>query len=351
MRIGMPLEYKGGFTETAERLVEYENVGLDIVFVPEAYSFDAVSQLGYLAAKTSRVRIGSSILNIYSRTPTLLAMTAAGLDYVSGGRFDLGIGASGPQVVEGFHGVRHDANLGRTREIVEICRTVWRRERLEHAGRYYRMPLDVEHGGSGVGKPLKLINHPVRERIPMTLAALGDKSVAMAAELFEGWHPLFFVPEASSRAFGASLSAGLAKRDPALGELDIIAETYLAVTEDENEAEAARQVVREHVALYAGGMGTRGKNFYNDLICRFGFEDVAARVQDLFLDGKRAEAAAAVPHQLVHALALIGSEPQVRERIAAFRAAGVTTLNARPLAPDHERRLRDVALLVEWSAL
>ncbi|MET7337816.1 LLM class F420-dependent oxidoreductase [Nonomuraea sp. NPDC005650] len=350
MRIGMPIEYSGGFTETVERLVEYERAGVDVVFVPEAYTFDSVSQLGYLAAKTDRVRIASSILNIYSRTPALLAMTAAGLDYVSGGRFELGIGASGPQVVEGFHGVRFDGALGRTREIVEICRAVWRREPLTHDGRHYHVPLGPEHGGSGLGKPLKLINRPMRDRVPMTLAALGEKSVALAAELFEGWQPIFYLPEAAQAAFGPALAEGAARRDDGLGPLDIIAQTYVAISEDAAESDAARQVVRDHVALYAGGMGARGKNFYNALIGRFGFEAAAKEVQDLYLDGRKAEAAAAVPDELVAGLALIGTPSEVEERIAAFRQSGATTLNVRPLAVTHEARVRDMALLKEWSS-
>src|ERR1017187_8260102 len=181
MRIGMALNYAGGFTETVEELADYEKAGLDIVFVPEAYSFDAVSQLGYIAAKTDRLQIASGILQIYSRTPTLTAMTAAGLDYVSDGRFVLGIGASGPQVIEDWHGVPYDAPIGRTREVIEICRHVWRRERLEYAGRHYTIPLPPD-AGPGLGKPLKLINHPVRERIPIVIAALGPENVERSEE-------------------------------------------------------------------------------------------------------------------------------------------------------------------------
>lgn len=350
MRIALPIEYRDGFTDTAERVVEYERAGVDVIFVPEAYGNDSVSQLGYLAAKTSTVTIASSILNIYSRTPALLAMTAAGLDHVSRGRFELGIGASGPQVVEGFHGVPFGGALGRTREIVEICRKVWRRERLTHDGRHYHVPLGREHGGSGLGKALKLINHPVRDRVPMTLAALGEKSVALAAELFEGWHPIFYLPEAAKATFGPALADGAARRDGRLGPLDIIAETYVAISEDADELAAARQVVREHVALYVGGMGARGKNFYHTLVSRFGFETAARQVQDLYLDGRRSAAAAAVPDELVAGLALIGAPSRVRERIDAFRESGATTLNARPLAVTYDARVRDMALLKEWSS-
>src|SRR5690606_20957256 len=191
MRIGMGLNYSGGFAETAAEVADLERAGLDIAFVPEAYSFDAVSQLGYLAAKTSTMELASGILQIYTRTPTLTAMTAAGLDFVSDGRFTLGLGASGPQVVESFHGVKYDAPLARTREIIEICRQVWRREKVVHDGAKYQIPLPADQG-TGLGKPLKLINHPVREDIPIILAALGPKNVELAAEVANGWQPLFF---------------------------------------------------------------------------------------------------------------------------------------------------------------
>ena len=197
----MMLSYSGGFTEAVAELADHERAGLGIVWVPEAYSFDAVSQLGYLAARTSRVEIAAGVLQIYTRTPTLTAMTAAGLDFVSGGRFTLGLGASNPQVVEGFHGVRYDAPVARTREVVEICRAVWRRERVEHDGGHYRIPLPPEEG-TGLGKPLRLINHPVRERIPIVLAALGPRNVALAAEIAEGWLPILYVPERAGVLWG-----------------------------------------------------------------------------------------------------------------------------------------------------
>lgn len=350
MRIGMPMAYSGGFTETVEQLVDYERAGLDVVHVPEAYSFDAVSQLGFLAARTTTVEISSGILNIYSRTPTLLAMTAAGLDYVSGRRFVLGLGASGPQVVEGFHGLPYHAPLARTREVASICRAVWRRERVVHDGPLYHLPLTKEQGGSGAGKPLKLINHPLRERVPMVLAALGPKNVALAAELFEGWEPIFYYPEGAKDAFGDALAAGLARRDASLGPLQIVVDTHVAVTENDDEREAAMQLVREHLALYVGGMGARGRNFYNDLARRYGFEDAAATIQDLFLAGRKAEAAAAVPDALVDGVSMIGPKNWIKERVEAFAATGVTTLNAKPLAPTHERRVADIATLKEVGA-
>ena len=231
MRIGMALNYAGGFAETVAELGDYEKAGLDIVFVPEAYTFDAVSQLGYIAARTQRLEIASGILQLYTRTPTLTAMTAAGLDYVSGGRFTLGLGASGPQVIEGWHGVPYDAPVGRTREIIEICRMVWRRERLVHAGRHYTIPLPPGQG-TGLGKPLKLINRPVRERIPIVVAALGPKNVELAAELAEAWEPIFYYPEKAAQVWGAPLAAGAARRDPSLPPLDVVAQAPLAIGDD-----------------------------------------------------------------------------------------------------------------------
>jgi F420-dependent oxidoreductase-like protein len=350
MKIGMPIAYAGGFKETVAELGDYESAGLDAVLLPEVYTFDSVSQIGFIAARTERLELCTSILNIYSRTPALLAMTAAGLDHVSDGRFVLGIGASGPQVVEGFHGVRYDAPLARTREIADICRSVWRREKLEHHGRHYDIPLTPERGGSGLGKPLKLINTPLRADIPMVLAALGPKNVALAAELFEGWEPIFYLPERAHDAFGEALEEGRSKRSADLPPLDIAVDTRLLVSEDAGALEAARQQVREHLALYVGGMGARGKNFYNDLAVRFGFEEAAARIQDLFLAGSKAEAAAAVPDELVDGISLIGSRAHVADRVQAYREVGVTTLNAAPLAPTHEQRVADIATLKELSA-
>jgi F420-dependent oxidoreductase-like protein len=337
MRVGMMLKYAGGFTETVTELADFENAGLEIVFVPEAYSFDAVSQLGFIAAKTSKLQIASGILPIYSRTPALTAMTAAGLDYVSGGRFTLGIGSSGPQVIEGWHGVPYDAPVGRTRELIEICRMVWRRERLEYHGKHYELPLN---GGTGLGKPLKLINHPVRENIPIVIAALGPKNVELAAELANGWQPIFYFPEKAAVSWAEPLAAGTAKRDTAaLGPLDIIAAAPLAVGED---VAHLRELTRPVFALYIGGMGARGKNFYYDLACRFGYESEAALIQDAYLSGRKEEAAALVPAELIEKTSLIGPAGFIAERLAAIRESGVTTLNVTPLAETHAQRVKDI---------
>ncbi|WP_433785754.1 LLM class F420-dependent oxidoreductase [Actinomycetospora sp. CA-101289] len=349
MRIGMGLNYSGGFEETVAELAEHEAAGLDIVFVPEAYSFDAVSQLGYIAARTSTVEIASGILQIYTRTPSLTAMTAAGLDYVSNGRFTLGIGASGPQVIEGFHGVRYDAPLGRTREIVDVCRQVWRREKVQHSGKHYTIPLPAEEG-TGLGKPLKIINHPVRDRIPIVLASIGPKNVALTAEIAEGWLPIFFVPERAHEVWGESLEAGKAKRDAALGDLQIYLQAALCITEDAATAQQMLDGMRPMVALYVGGMGAKGKNFYNDVARRYGYEEEADKIQDLYLDGKKDDAAAAVPEELVRAMSLIGPRTYVEERLQAFAAAGVTTINVTPLAGTPEERVSLVGQAKQLAA-
>jgi F420-dependent oxidoreductase-like protein len=346
MRIGMALNYAGGFRETAAELADFEKAGLDIVFVPEAYSFDAVSQLGYLAAVTERVELASGIMQIYPRTPTMTAMTAAGLDYVSGGRFSLGIGASGPQVIEGWHGVPYDAPLARTRELIEICRKVWRRERLEYDGAHYQIPLPPGQG-TGLGKALKLINHPVRSNIPIILASLGPKNVEMTAELADGWEPIFYYPEKAKQVWGDALAAGCAKRDPALGQLDIIAQTALAIGED---VKGLIDLIRPVQALYIGGMGARGKNFYNNMAVRYGYGKEAAAIQDAYLAGRKDEAAGLIPQELLEHVSLIGPKSYVAERVAAMKESGVTTLNVAPMASTHAERIALIEQIRELAA-
>ncbi len=345
MRIGMPLNYAGGFKETVAELADYEKAGLDIISVPEAYSFDAVSQLGYVAAVTERLEIMAGIFQIYTRTPSLTAMTAAGLDYVSGGRFILGLGASNPQVIEGFHGVVYDAPLGRTREVLEICRKVWAREKVEYDGKYYKIPLPADQG-SGLGKPLKLINHPVRDHIPTTIAAIGPKNVELTAEIAEGWLPIFYFPERAMDVWGPSLAAGKARRDPALPPLDTVVQAALAIGED---VEQLADYTRPQIALYVGGMGARDKNFYNQLACRYGFEDEAKVIQDLYLSGKKDEAAKAVPAALVQGTNLIGPASYVKERIAAYAETGATTLMVTPFGNDHHDRVRLIEQVKELA--
>jgi F420-dependent oxidoreductase-like protein len=336
MRIGLGINYAGGFKEVAAEVADLEHAGLDVVFVPEAYSFDAVSALGYLAASTQRLQLASGIMQLYTRTPTLTAMTAAGLDYVSDGRFTLGLGASGPQVIEGFHGVPYDAPIARTREVVDICRRVWRRERLQFDGEHYTIPLPAGRG-TGLGKALKLINEPVRERIPILLAALGPKNVELAAEIAEGWQPIFFLPEKADEVWGRALASGRAIRDPALGELDVYAGPVLAIGDD---VEPLREFVKPHLALYIGGMGAKGRNFYHALATSYGYGAEADRIQQLYLAGDKDGAAKAVPDDLVRDVSLIGTAGFVKDRVAAFREAGVTTLNVVPIAEARADRVK-----------
>ncbi len=330
MKISTMLSYAGGFKQAARDVAEMETAGLDLVWVAEAYGFDSPSLMGYLAALTERVEIGAAILPIYTRTPTLIAMTAAGIDALSDGRFHLGLGASGPQVIEGFHGVPYTNPLGRTREIVSICRDVWRRDApLEHHGKNFTLPLPPEQG-TGLGKPLKIIAHPVRSAIPIWIASLGEKNVSLTAEIADGWIPILFIPERANDVWGEALAAGRAKRDGALGELMITAGGLLAIGEGE-EIVALRELQRSMVALYVGGMGAKGKNFYNELAIRYGYEREAAEIQDLYLAGKKREAEAAVPAEFLELTTLCGPASYVAERVAAFAEAGVTHLQIHPL--------------------
>ncbi|HZC53289.1 MAG TPA: LLM class F420-dependent oxidoreductase [Mycobacterium sp.] len=338
MRIGIALDYSGGFKEAVDRVVELEKEGVDIAVVAEAYSYDAISQLGYLAAKTSTVELASGVFPIYIRTPSLLAMTAAGLDFVSDGRFRLGIGTSGPQVMEGFHGVAFDAPIGRTREVVEICRKVWRRERVQYDGKYYQLPLPADRG-TGLGKPQQLINHPVRERIPITIAALGPKNVELTAEIAEGWQPVFYLPEKADSVWGEALKAGAAKRDPALGPLDVMVHASLAIGDNVEERLAW---AKPQLALYIGGMGAKGRNFYHNVAARYGYGEVADRIQELYLSGRKREAIDLVPDELVRGMSLVGPHGFIAERLAAFAAAGVTTLLVSPKATEPEESVRFV---------
>lgn len=326
MRLSYTLSYTQDVVALTPLIQDLESAGLDLLWLQEAYSFDAVSALGYLAGKTSTIGLGSAILNTYSRTPGLLGMTAAGLDHLSGGRFHLGLGASGPQVVEGFHGMPYSKPLTRTKEVVEIVRKVVAREVVEYTGDTVSVPLTKEAGGTGLGKPLKLINKPDRPQVPIYLASLGDKSVEATAEIAEGWLPFFWVPENAQRVFGPSLAPGLAKRSAELPALDIVANTTVAIGEN-LDRDALLTGMRNHIALYVGGMGARNANFYNDLAQRMGWVDEALAIQESFLGGKREEAAAAVPQAWLDQASLIGSPSYVAERLAAYRESGVTSLD------------------------
>ena len=349
MKLSTTIKYSGGFHQAVQQVVELEKVGLDQVMVTEAYSFDAVSQVGYLAAKTSRVQIGTSILNVYSRTAALMAMTAAGCDYVSDGRFLLGLGASGAQVVEGFHGVPFAKPMVRIKEYVESCRLIWKREKaFEYQGQTVQVPLPAGQG-TGLGRALKLINHPVRSDIPIWWASLKDRSVEATAEIADGWLPIFFVPDKFQQVWGSALKAGTAKRDASLGTLDIAAGGMLAIGEDlvGDKQKAILDHARAQTALYVGGMGARGKNFYNDICAAYGYEKEAVEIQDLYLDGKKDAAAAAVPSELLELSHLVGPPSYIKERVGAFREAGVTVLTINPVGPDPVRTVETLRAIID----
>jgi F420-dependent oxidoreductase-like protein len=342
MQLSVQLNYAGDARQTIAEAAALEAAGIDAIWVAEVYGFDGATILGALAAKTERVQLGSGIFNVYSRTPGLLAQTAAGLDAVSGGRAILGLGASGPQVIEGWHGLPYDKPLGRTREVVDIVRRALRREVITNDG-IYQLPL---HGGTGLGKPLKLLTKPVRSAIPFYLAALGDKNVALAAEIADGWMPTLFHPDRAKAAWGKSLAAGRAKRSAELGELGIVAGGALCITEDADEARNVLDAAKAQVALYVGGMGARGKNFYNELFHRYGYEKEAELIQDHYLTGRKAEAIAAVPDEFMRAANLVGPASFVAERVAALREAGVTMINNTQILGDQVSQLEQLRNLL-----
>jgi F420-dependent oxidoreductase-like protein len=344
MKLSTMLMYDGNPRSAADQVVALEKAGLDTVWVAEAYGFDSPTLMGYLAAKTETVEIGSAILNIYSRTPGALLQTAAGLDNVSQGRAILGLGASGPQVIEGFHGVPYAKPLARTREIIEIIRAGMRRERLSADGLFH-LPLDKEHGAvTGLGKPLKLLTKPERDSVPIYVAALGPKNVEMAAEIADGLLPHLFYPEKVDLAMGEPLKAGTAKRSADLAPLEIVAGGMVAIGEGP-DTKALLDFARPIFALYVGGMGAKGKNFYNDLACAYGYEKEAAEIQELYLGGNKRDAEALVPTEWLEAANLVGPPSYVKERIAAFAEAGVTSLNVTPVGEDPAAI---VAQLKEW---
>jgi len=322
------INYSSDFHSAVEQVVELERAGLDVVWIPEAYSFDAVSQVGYLAAKTERVQIATGILNVYSRTAAAMAQTAAGCDYVSNGRFILGLGASGPQVVEGFHGVPYEKPKTRISEYIDVVRLALQREPIVYDGKTVQIPLP-EGQGTGLGKPLKLINHPVRNRVPIWWASLMPLSVRETARSADGWLPVFFVPDQFQQVWGDDLKRGMSERHPDLDRLEISAGATVAIGDDlvGEKADKILDRGRGQTALYWGGMGARDKNFYNNIAKAYGYEKEAVEIQDLYLDGKKAEAAAAVPREFLESSNLVGPASWVKERLGAWKEAGVTILN------------------------
>jgi F420-dependent oxidoreductase-like protein len=300
--------------------------------------------MGYLAAKTETIEIGAAILNVFSRTPGALAQTAAGLDNVSGGRAILGLGASGPQVIEGWHGLPYDKPLGRTREVVEIVRAALRRETLSYQGKVFTLPLPPDQG-LGLGKPLKMLTRPERSSVPIWVAALGHKNVEATAEYADGWLPFLFAPEKAKDVWGDALAAGTAKRQEGLGPLEVSAGGMVCVGDD---VKGVLDFARPTAALYIGGMGARGKNFYNTLACEYGFEKEAKEIQDLYLGGNKRDAEAVVPLELLEMCNLVGPESYVKERIAAFAEAGVTNLSIVPVPADGGDPAALVSQVKEW---
>jgi F420-dependent oxidoreductase-like protein len=334
--LGLTAEDQLGLVQEAERL------GYDSVWTAEAYGSDAATILGWLAQATTTIRLGSAIFQMPGRSAAMTAMTAATLDQLSGGRMILGIGSSGPQVAEGWHGQRFGKQLQRTREYVDVVRKALSRERLVYKGETLELPLP-----DGPGKALKLTIAPVQERIPVYLAAIGPKNTTLAAEIADGWIPTLFSPEHVAE-FRPLLEEGFARAGNGKGfdGFDIAPTVNVFVTDD---VAAARDAMRPYVALYVGGMGSREKNFYNALVQRYGFEDAAREVQDLYLEGKRDEAAAALPDELIDTVSLCGPPDVVRERLAVFRDAGVGTLMVSPMAWTFEDRLQQLRHVAELA--
>jgi F420-dependent oxidoreductase-like protein len=336
VKLGLNLGYASPGTNPADLVPivhAAEALGYDSVWAAEAWGTDAVSVLAWLGASTTRIRLGSAIMQMPGRTPANTAMTAATLDLMSGGRFILGLGTSGPQVVEGWHGQAWGKPLVRTREYVEIVRAALRREVVEHRGEHYRIPYDGP-GATGLGKPLKLMLRPLRAEIPIYLAAIGPKNVALAAEIADGWLPIFVDPERFDAAFGESVSAA---RDG----FEVAATVNVLVGDD---VQALRDSLKPHIALYVGGMGAKGKNFYNSLVRRYGWEAEADRIQELYLGGRQRDAIAAVPDELVDALSLVGPKERIRDRLEAWRETPVTTLVVGSPQPEALEVLAELVL-------
>ncbi len=336
MQLGVGLSYAPPGTNPVELVPlaqEAERLGYDSVWASEAWGTDAVTVLAWLAASTSRIKVGSAIMQIPGRSPANTAMTAATLDLMSGGRFLLGLGTSGPQVVEGWHGQAWGRPLVKTREYVEIVRAALRRDVVEHEGEHYRIPYDGPDA-TGLGKPLKLMLRPLRAEIPIYLAAIGPRNVALAAEIADGWLPIFVDPERFDAAFGPSIAG-------APDGWDVAATVSVLVGDD---VPALRDSLKPHLALYVGGMGARGRNFYNALIRRYGWEAEAERIQELYLSGHQREAIAAVPDGLVDAVALVGPKERIRDRLAAWRETPVTTLIVGSPQPEALRTMAELVL-------
>lgn len=343
MKLCTAMFFDGDPQRLAAKIVDLEAAGVDMVLIPEIYGFDQVSVLGYIAAKTERIELMTGIANVFSRSPALIAQSAATIDALSQGRFTLGLGSSGAQVIEGWHGVPFKRPIGRTRDTVEICRKVWSGDKVTHDGKAVTLPLPSDQG-TGLGKPLKLMNKVHRSDIPIVVASIGPANVEMTAEIANGWQPIHFVPDRFDRVWGEALQTGLAKRDEGLGPLQIFGDAQVAIGEGDQVAQA-REAARGHIGFYVGGMGAKTKNYYNDLFKRYGWEEEAEKIQDLFLGGKRAEAFAAVPDDYIDSANLIGPEDHIKQRLTVYKEVGVTHLTINPVGPN---ALDDLSAIKAW---
>ena len=344
MRLGINLGYFAtAIADDTSLITEAESLGYDSVWTAEAYGSDALTPLAFLAARTEKIKLGAGILQMPARTPAMTAMTAATLDVMSGGRFLLGLGVSGPQVVEGWHGRPYGKPLGVTREYVAIVRKVLARdEPVSFDGDYYQLPY-VGEGSLGLGKPLKLMLRPKNPDLPIYLAAIGPKNVRLTAEIADGWLPILYSPEQAGSIYGPLLEEGFeASGEPEKSKrFDIAASVFASVTDD---LDRARLQAKPMLALYIGGMGAKGKNFYNDLAGRYGYEEAAERIQDLYLDGKKMEATMAVPDDLIDEVSLVGTRERIADRLDAWRATGVTSLLVNSSDPKTLRTLAELVL-------
>jgi F420-dependent oxidoreductase-like protein len=346
MRLGVNFGYQDwgkGLARAVATAQEADRLGFHSVWTAEAYGTDCITPIAWMMGQTEKINFGSAIMQMPARTPAMTAMTAATLDLMSGNRFLLGLGLSGPQVVEGWHGQPYGKPLVKTREYIDIVRTILRREApLEHHGPHYDIPY-TGADATGLGKALKIIVHPNRADIPIYLAAIGPKNVELTAEVADGWLPIFFSPYRFKDTYGAALDAGFAKAgsQKSLADFDVAPTVSVIVGDD---LEMLRGFVKPMAALYIGGMGARGKNFYNDLACRYGFEAAAKEIQDLYLDGKKAEAIAAVPDELVDEIALIGPKERIADRFGAWQESGITTMIIGAQQPEALQLMAELAL-------
>jgi len=341
MRLGLSLGYQTAWTTPADHLAfaqEADRLGYAVVWAAEAYGSDSPSTLAWIAGQTRRIDVGSGIMQIPARAPTSTAMTAATIDALSGGRFRLGLGVSGPQVSEGWYGVRFAKPLARTREYVEIVRKVLARETLAYQGEHYTLPLP-----DGPGKPLKLGFHPPRPDIPVYLAAVGPKNLELAGEIADGWLAVFFAPDSAAASL-AAVSAGRARAGKPLDGFDVVPSVPVVIGDD---AESCAELVRWYAALYLGGMGSREQNFYNRLAVSMGYADAAREVQDLYLAKRQRDAAAAVPFEFVDRTSLLGPPDRIADRLREYAAAGVTTLSVSIFAGDRDSGIATLRTVAE----